>query len=57
MGYEQAWRLRDEFPRATLATLDMAGHWLGRIERPAVFTALMLDWLDRMALVSGPDGR
>lgn len=57
VGYEQAWRLRDEFPRATLATLDMAGHWLGRIERPAPFTALILDWLDRMASAPGPDGR
>lgn len=47
-GYEAAWALRDEFPRATIATLDVAGHWLGRIERPAPFHALIRDWLERM---------
>jgi pimeloyl-ACP methyl ester carboxylesterase len=47
-GYEAAWRLRDEFPRATLATLDLAGHWLGRVERPDAFRALVRDWLERI---------
>ena len=50
VGYEAAWRLRDEFPRATVATLDLAGHWLGRVERPDAFRALVRDWLDRIRI-------
>jgi pimeloyl-ACP methyl ester carboxylesterase len=42
--------LGDEFPRATFAALDLAGHWLGRVERPVAFGALVVDWLDRLAL-------
>jgi len=52
-GYEAAWSLRPEFPRATFATLDLAGHWLGRVERPAPFRALLADWIDRMAIDAG----
>ena len=37
VGYQAAWGLMDEFPRATYAALDMAGHQLGRIERPRPF--------------------
>ena len=49
-GYEAAWSLLPEFPRATFAALDLAGHWLGRVERPAPFHALLADWIDRMAI-------
>ena len=48
VGYRGAWSLGDEFPRATYAVLDMAGHHVGRIERPALFRALVEDWLERM---------
>jgi len=48
VGYRGAWGLVDEFPRATYAVVDMAGHHLGRIERPALFRALVGDWLERM---------
>lgn len=48
VGYRAQWGLLDEFPRATFATCDLAGHWLGRIERPALFTALVSDWLARI---------
>jgi hypothetical protein len=40
--------LQDEFPRGTFATLDLGGHHLGRVERPALFAALVDDWLARM---------
>ena len=50
VGYRAAWGLTDEFPRATYASLDLAGHWLGRVERPGVFAALVRDWLERMDL-------
>ena len=52
VGYRAAWALLDEFPRATYAVLDMAGHQLGRIERPGPFRALVGDWLERTAMVS-----
>jgi len=48
VGYRAAWALLDEFPRATYAVLDMAGHQLGRVERPIPFRVLIADWLDRM---------
>jgi pimeloyl-ACP methyl ester carboxylesterase len=47
-GYAAAYRLLDEFPRATYAVLDLAGHWLGRVERPDAFRALIRDWLERV---------
>lgn len=40
--------LVDELPRATLAVIDLAGHHLGRIERPTLFQALVRDWLERV---------
>ncbi len=49
VGYRGAWGLVDEFSRATYAVVDLAGHHLGRIERPAPFAALVGDWLERMA--------
>jgi pimeloyl-ACP methyl ester carboxylesterase len=48
VGYEESWRLVEEFPRATYAVLDLAGHHLGRVERPELFRALVGDWLGRM---------
>jgi pimeloyl-ACP methyl ester carboxylesterase len=50
VGFRAAWDLLDEFPRATYAVLDMAGHWPGRVERPEVFRALVADWLERMRM-------
>ncbi len=32
---------------------DLAGHWLGRVERPAPFHALLADWIDRMEIDAG----
>jgi pimeloyl-ACP methyl ester carboxylesterase len=47
VGYRTALDLMDHYPRATVAVLDRAGHALPW-EQPAVFTALILDWLDRV---------
>jgi pimeloyl-ACP methyl ester carboxylesterase len=47
VGFKDAWTLIDRYPRATFALLDTAGHVL-HIERPAVFEALVIDWLDRL---------
>jgi pimeloyl-ACP methyl ester carboxylesterase len=48
VGWRRQQELMPEFPRATFATLDLAGHHIGRIERPALFAALISDWLDRV---------
>ncbi len=37
------------YPRATFAVLDTAGHNL-QIEQPQVFNALASEWLDRLQL-------
>jgi pimeloyl-ACP methyl ester carboxylesterase len=47
-GYLTAIDLLPQFPRATLAILDSAGHGL-TWERPDAFNALLRDWLARLA--------
>ena len=46
VGYERQLQLLPEFPRATVAVVDMAGHYLGRVERPKVFNSLVRDWIE-----------
>jgi pimeloyl-ACP methyl ester carboxylesterase len=46
-GYEDAYRVLGDFPRATFAVLDCAGHALP-MERKGLFQALVADWLDRV---------
>src|SRR5258708_24940751 len=46
-GYRDAWNLRDNYPRATVAVLDRAGHFVN-IEQDALCRALMREWLDRV---------
>ena len=48
VGYERQLQLLPEFPRATVAVVDMAGHYLGRVERPKVFNSLVRDWIERV---------
>lgn len=47
-GYLDAIDLMPQFPRASLAVLDAAGHGLAW-ERPEIFNALVTDWLNRMS--------
>ncbi|MGA3539362.1 alpha/beta fold hydrolase [Micromonosporaceae bacterium DT194] len=54
-GYVEQFALLPHYPRATYAVLDVAGHNL-QIEQPALFDALMLEWLDRVAAESGREG-
>jgi len=46
-GYCDAWDLLDNYPRATFAVLDRAGHFVP-IEQDALCHALMREWLDRV---------
>jgi pimeloyl-ACP methyl ester carboxylesterase len=47
VGYRDAWRLIESYPRATFAVLDRAGHCL-QIEQERLFAELAAEWLDRM---------
>jgi pimeloyl-ACP methyl ester carboxylesterase len=47
-GYQDAYATLDNYPRATFAVLDCAGHALS-VEQPALFGALVGDWLDRVS--------
>jgi len=52
-GYRDAWPLLDHYPRATFAVLDRAGH-NAQIEQPALFEALVAEWLDRVEEFGSP---
>lgn len=47
VGYQDAWDLNVNFPRATFAVLDRASHFLS-IEQNALMKALIDEWLDRV---------
>nr|WP_321026570.1 alpha/beta hydrolase [Clostridium neonatale] len=48
VGYKGTWSILDNYPRATFAVLDMAGHNL-QIEQPEVFNALFSEWIKRVS--------
>lgn len=47
VGYYDTWAILENYPRASLAVLDRAGHNL-QIEQAALFNALVHEWLDRV---------
>jgi pimeloyl-ACP methyl ester carboxylesterase len=49
VGYRDAWRIVENYPRATFVVLDKAGHNL-QIEQAKLFNALVSEWLDRVQL-------
>jgi pimeloyl-ACP methyl ester carboxylesterase len=49
VGYGDAWRIVENYSRATFAVLDSAGHNL-QIEQARLFNALVSEWLDRVQL-------
>jgi pimeloyl-ACP methyl ester carboxylesterase len=48
VGYKDAWNILGNFPRATFAILDKAGHCL-QIEQESLFNSLIDDWLVRVS--------
>ncbi len=46
VGYADAWRLIDNFPRATYVVFDRAGHFME--EKDALINPLINEWLDRV---------
>lgn len=47
VGYRDAWRIVENYPRATFAVLDRADHGLP-VDHDALFRALVNDWLNRV---------
>ena len=47
VGYLDAWRRIEHYPRASFATLDSAGHNL-LFEQSELVSAFVTDWLTRM---------
>jgi pimeloyl-ACP methyl ester carboxylesterase len=47
VGYQDAWRILENYPRATFAVLDRAGHAV-QLEQGDLFNALVNEWLDRV---------
>jgi len=47
VGYQDLWKLVEDYPRAEFAVLDMAGHNL-QIEQPMLFEAFVNNWITRM---------
>ena len=47
VGYRDAWKLVENYPRATVVVLDRAGHLLA-IDQQRLFRALVSEWLDRV---------
>jgi pimeloyl-ACP methyl ester carboxylesterase len=53
VGYRDAWRIVENYPRATFVVLDRAGHMLS-VEQEGLFRALVSEWLDRVEEYAGP---
>ncbi len=47
VGYKDAWDILDNYPRATFAVLDRAGHNL-QLEQEELFQCLVKEWIDRV---------
>jgi pimeloyl-ACP methyl ester carboxylesterase len=47
VGYKDAWDILDNYPRATFAVLDRAGHNL-QIEQEDILNCLVIEWLTRI---------
>ncbi len=47
VGYRDAWRIVENYPRATFVVLDRADHGLP-VDHDALFRALVSDWLKRV---------
>lgn len=51
VGYKDAFKILDNYPRATFAVLDKAGHNL-QIEQDVLFNSLVNEWLDRIVEIN-----
>jgi pimeloyl-ACP methyl ester carboxylesterase len=51
VGYHDSWKILENYPRATLAVLDRAGHNL-QIEQERLFNTIVDEWLNRVGETS-----
>ena len=51
VGYRDAWKILENFPRATFVVFDRGGHFME--EKDVLNRALVQEWLDRVEEVSG----
>jgi pimeloyl-ACP methyl ester carboxylesterase len=51
VGYRDQWQMLENYPRASFAVLDKAGHNL-QIEQDLLFAALVKEWLGRVLAVT-----
>ncbi|MFW9824648.1 MAG: alpha/beta fold hydrolase [Candidatus Thorarchaeota archaeon] len=47
VGYKDAWKILESYPRASFVILDKAGHLL-EVEQNILFESLLNEWLDRV---------
>ncbi len=47
-GYQNVWSIIENYPRASFAILDRAGHTVGAIEQVDLCISLINDWLNRV---------
>lgn len=52
VGYRDAWKILENYPRATFVVLDRAGHGL-YIEQEELYHVLFNEWLDRVEEYAG----
>jgi pimeloyl-ACP methyl ester carboxylesterase len=50
VGYRDAWKIIEKYPRASFIVLHQAGHIL-QIEKEKLFNCLVSEWLDRFEMV------
>jgi len=48
VSYRNVWQVLENFPRATFAVLDQAGHGITGMEQIQVSQSLINDWIDRV---------
>ena len=52
VGYRDAWKILENYPRGTFAVLDRSGHFAS-VEQEGLFLALVGEWLDRVEEYTG----
>lgn len=49
VGYKDAWKILDNYPRATFSILDMTGHGM-LTEQEHLYSTFINDWIDRVEM-------
>ena len=47
VGYQDAWKIVEKYPRASFFVLDKAGY-IAQMEQETLFNTLVNEWLDRV---------